>query len=79
MYTLAVRPGINWTGYATYLVSGVLQSALLVICLLWKRRQSRLGIDDYGKRLMEEGDEEPDIDGDVDVRASRGERERLLR
>ncbi|KAL8276875.1 hypothetical protein RQP46_010703 [Phenoliferia psychrophenolica] len=51
VYTLAVRPGVNWTGWGTYLVTGVLQGALLCLCLAWKARQRKLHIDDWGKSL----------------------------
>ncbi|GAA6051552.1 hypothetical protein JCM3770_000412 [Rhodotorula araucariae] len=56
VYTLAIRPGVNFTGWATYFVTGVLQGTLLVLCLLFKRRQARLGIDDWGHPLVD-GDE----------------------
>ncbi|SCV69148.1 BQ2448_2168 [Microbotryum intermedium] len=51
VYTLAVRPGVNWSGWATYLITGILQGALLVLCLCWKARQKRLGIDDWGNKV----------------------------
>ncbi|KDE07991.1 hypothetical protein MVLG_01695 [Microbotryum lychnidis-dioicae p1A1 Lamole] len=51
VYTLAVRPGVNWSGWATYLITGILQGALLVLCLCWKARQNRLGIDDWGNKI----------------------------
>ncbi|SCZ97629.1 BZ3500_MvSof-1268-A1-R1_Chr4-3g07314 [Microbotryum saponariae] len=51
VYTLAVRPGVNWSGWATYLITGILQGALLVLCLCWKARQNRLGIDDWGNKV----------------------------
>lgn len=31
-----------------YLVAAIMQGILLVLCLAWKRRQHRLGIDDFG-------------------------------
>ena len=55
VYTLAVRPGVNWTGWATYAVTGLFQGGLLVLCICWKRRQSVLGIDDWGRRKGGEG------------------------
>ncbi|GAA6037047.1 hypothetical protein JCM8097_005524 [Rhodosporidiobolus ruineniae] len=51
VYTLAVRPSVNYTAWLTYLVTGLLQGTLLVLCLCWKRRQARLGVDDWGKPL----------------------------
>ncbi|KAK4058614.1 hypothetical protein OIO90_000058 [Microbotryomycetes sp. JL221] len=56
VYTLAVRPGVNWSGWATYLITGVLQGTLLILCLSWKVRQRRLGIDDWGR--PKSGDDE---------------------
>ncbi|KAG1859927.1 hypothetical protein C8R48DRAFT_713703 [Suillus tomentosus] len=49
--SLALRPGINWTSWAMYAVSGIMQSALLVMCIAWKFRQRRLKIDDFGYSL----------------------------
>lgn len=34
-----------------FAMAGIMQGVLLVLCLFWKRRQSRLGIDDYGRPL----------------------------
>lgn len=50
--SLAFRPGTDWTSWLPYAVTGAMQGALLVICLLWKRRQKALGIDDFGKPLI---------------------------
>lgn len=46
VYSLAVRPGTNWTAWITYLVTGLLQGTLLVMCIVWHFRNKRLGIDD---------------------------------
>ncbi|GAA5875621.1 hypothetical protein JCM8547_000888 [Rhodosporidiobolus lusitaniae] len=73
VYTLAVRPGVNYTAWATYFVTGLLQGTLLVLCLMWKKRQARLGVDDWGKKL--EGKMGEDAVGDSE---GRGERRRLL-
>ena len=43
-------------GWATYAAAGVLQGILLLMCLAYKARQARLGIDDYGNPLPEEED-----------------------
>lgn len=48
VYTLAIRPGVDFTGWAPYFVTGVLQGTLLILCLIFKRRQAKLGIDDWG-------------------------------
>jgi len=51
--SIAIRPGTNWTSWATYAAAGILQACLLVMCLLWKQRQRRLGIDDFGRPLID--------------------------
>ncbi|GAA5953929.1 hypothetical protein JCM3765_000697 [Sporobolomyces pararoseus] len=51
VYTLAIRPGVDFTGWAPYFVTGILQGTLLVLCLIFKRRQAKLGIDDWGNSL----------------------------
>jgi hypothetical protein len=40
-------------GWVTYATAGILQACLLVMCLFWKRRQRRLGIDDFGRPLLD--------------------------
>jgi len=54
---LAIRPGTNWTSWAPYAAAGIMQGCLLVLCLVWKARQRRLGVDDFGKPLP---DHDPD-------------------
>ncbi|CDH59460.1 hypothetical protein AGABI1DRAFT_63949 [Lichtheimia corymbifera JMRC:FSU:9682] len=55
VYSLAVRPGTNWTAWITYLVTGCLQGTLLVMCIVWHFRNKRLGIDDlHGTRIQDE-------------------------
>ncbi|ORZ18555.1 hypothetical protein BCR42DRAFT_477692 [Absidia repens] len=44
VYSLMVRPGTNWTAWITYLVTGILQSILLSLCIVWHLRNKRLGI-----------------------------------
>ncbi|KAG8908290.1 hypothetical protein FRB99_007824 [Tulasnella sp. 403] len=51
VYTIAIKPGTNWTSWLVYAAAGMLQSTLLVMCLFWKARQRRLGIDDFGNPL----------------------------
>lgn len=34
-----------------YAVSGAMAGLLLMLCLAWRFRQARLGIDDYGRPL----------------------------
>ncbi|WWC91112.1 uncharacterized protein L201_006053 [Kwoniella dendrophila CBS 6074] len=49
--SLVFRPGTDWTSWLAYAVTGAMQGALLVICILWKRRQKSLGIDDFGNPI----------------------------
>jgi len=49
--SVALRPGTNWTSWITFAMSGILQGALLAMCLVWKMRQSKLGLDDFGNAL----------------------------
>jgi len=48
---LAIRPGTNWTSWAPYAAAGIMQGGLLALCFVWKARQRRLGVDDFGKPL----------------------------
>jgi uncharacterized protein with PQ loop repeat len=41
-YSLAVRPGVNWTSWITYFVSGTLQGMLLAMCIAWALRERRM-------------------------------------
>ncbi|CEQ42716.1 SPOSA6832_04551, partial [Sporobolomyces salmonicolor] len=76
VYTLAIRPSVNFTAWGTYFVTGVLQGTLLVLCLVFKRRQAKLGIDDWGREVTPKGATLlPGRQGEED-RA--GERTRLL-
>ncbi|KZT59312.1 hypothetical protein CALCODRAFT_493886 [Calocera cornea HHB12733] len=50
--SLAIREGTNWTSWLPYAAAGVMQGMLLVMCLIWKARQSRLGVDDFGNPLV---------------------------
>lgn len=47
--SIALRPGTNWTSWITFAVSGIMQAILLGMCLVWKARQRRLDIDDFGE------------------------------
>lgn len=47
VYTLAIRPGVNPTTWLTFLITGLLQGTLLVLCIIYKLRARRLGIDDF--------------------------------
>lgn len=37
-------------------MTGLLQSILLFLCLAWKHRQARLGLDDFGRPVVERAD-----------------------
>ena len=45
------RPGTNWTSWITYAVAGIMQGMLLAMCIIWKLRQSKLRVDDFGNPL----------------------------
>jgi hypothetical protein len=40
-FLLAIRRGTEWYNSITYLSAGILQSVLLVMCIIWKIRESR--------------------------------------
>lgn len=46
VYSLVVRPGTNWTAWLTYMVTGILQGTLLIMCITWHFRNKKLGISD---------------------------------
>ncbi|KAI0923039.1 hypothetical protein AcV5_009867 [Taiwanofungus camphoratus] len=50
--SIALRPGTNWTTWLPYAVAGVMQGSLLIMCLFWRARQARLGIDDFGNPIV---------------------------
>jgi len=54
--SIAIRPGTNWTSWAPFAAAGLLQAVLLVMCIFWKKRQAKLGVDDYGRPLSLEDD-----------------------
>ncbi|GAA5896188.1 hypothetical protein JCM5296_007257 [Sporobolomyces johnsonii] len=79
VYTLAIRPAVNFTAWGTYFVTGVLQGTLLVLCLVFKRRQARLGIDDWGREVKPKGLASREGGEDEGARGGAvGERTRLL-
>jgi len=49
--SIALRPGTNWTSWVTYAVAGIMQGMLLAMCIIWKLRQNKLRIDDFGNSL----------------------------
>ncbi|KAF5351310.1 hypothetical protein D9758_008067 [Tetrapyrgos nigripes] len=50
--SIALRPGTNWTSWVTFAVAGVCQGVLLAMCIAWKVRQGRLGLDDFGRPVL---------------------------
>ncbi|CAD6945763.1 hypothetical protein CF336_g5710 [Tilletia laevis] len=51
VYSLAIRPGAEWSTVAAYVATGVFQLVLLVQCVFFYFRQKRLGLDDFGRPL----------------------------
>ncbi|TFY62799.1 hypothetical protein EVJ58_g3642 [Rhodofomes roseus] len=49
--SIALREGTDWTNWAMYAASGAMAGLLLLLCLAWKVRQARLGVDDFGRPL----------------------------
>lgn len=49
-------PLTHLSGWVTFAVSGTMQATLLVMCFMWKYRQSKLGLDDFG-HPKHDGDE----------------------
>ncbi|KAJ7641291.1 hypothetical protein FB45DRAFT_825431 [Roridomyces roridus] len=78
--SIALRPGTNWTSWVTYAVAGIMQFTLLSICIAWKMRQRRLGIDDFGVPLeaadggLSSSYRDEEQQGDLDAASEDGER-----
>ncbi|SPC65018.1 uncharacterized protein UHOD_00063 [Ustilago sp. UG-2017b] len=51
VYSLSLQPGTDWSSLAAYVLTGALQLVLLVLCIAWRFRQRRAGVDDYGRPL----------------------------
>ncbi|KAI0633969.1 hypothetical protein C8Q77DRAFT_714608 [Trametes polyzona] len=49
--SIALRPGTNWTTWISYAVAGAMQGVLLVMCIIFRARQHRHGLDDFGRPL----------------------------
>ncbi|EIW68107.1 hypothetical protein M231_07481 [Tremella mesenterica] len=58
--SLILSPGTEWSTWLVYVVGLCMQACLLIMCLIWKRRQSRLGINDFGVIL----DSPPEVEGE---------------
>jgi len=46
--SIALREGTNWTSWIMFAVAATMQGTLLAMCIIWKLREKRLGIDDFG-------------------------------
>jgi len=46
------------TGWIMFAVSGIMQCILLIMCIAWKFRQRRLGIDDFGHPIDTQHDDD---------------------
>ncbi|CED84097.1 hypothetical protein [Phaffia rhodozyma] len=53
--SIAIREGTTWSSWLPYAITGILQGLLLTMCIFWKKRQARLGIDDFGRPLTSDG------------------------
>lgn len=49
--SIVLGEGTDWTSWIPYAVTGAMQGCLLAICIAWKIRQDRLGIDSFGNPL----------------------------
>ncbi|KAI0800046.1 hypothetical protein C8Q74DRAFT_387629 [Fomes fomentarius] len=49
--SIALRPGTNWTTWISYAVAGMMQGILLVMCIIFRARQHKHGLDDFGRPL----------------------------
>lgn len=72
-------PGTNWTSWITFLVAGVMQSSLLIMCLVWKVRQRRLGIDDFGYPIVPVSEERVVVSVPAEAVVVEDERTPLIR
>lgn len=50
VYTLGSNVGVTWSTLLPYIIAAALQATLLFLCIAWKVRQHRAGLDDYGQR-----------------------------
>jgi len=50
--SIILRPGTNWTSWVTFAVTGVMQGSLLCMCIIFKMRQNKAGIDDFGNKVV---------------------------
>lgn len=60
VYSLMVRPGTNWTAWVTYMVTGILQGTLLIMCIVWHFRNKMLGVSDLSAEPIDAQGQEPD-------------------
>lgn len=65
--SIALSPGTNWTSWLPFAVAGIMQGALLSLCILWKFRQDKLGIDDFGNPVVTDAAAAAAASGEVAV------------
>jgi hypothetical protein len=58
VYSLVVRPGTNWTAWLTYMVTGILQGTLLIMCITWHFRNKKLGLRDIDTTVVAQNENE---------------------
>ena len=58
VYSLVVRPGTNWTAWLTYMVTGILQGTLLIMCITWHFRNKKLGLRDIDTTIVAQNENE---------------------
>jgi hypothetical protein len=63
-YSIAVRPGTNWSTWITYLCTGILQGVLLAMCVAWRIKENRE--DRKGKGVARDPDETTALLGSTD-------------
>lgn len=49
VYTLAVRPGNNITTWITYLITGILQGTLLIMCIVFQMKEKALAREELAR------------------------------
>ncbi|KAI0640454.1 hypothetical protein C8Q79DRAFT_996167 [Trametes meyenii] len=58
--SIALRPGTNWTTWISYAVAGGMQGILLTMCIVFRARQHKHGLDDFGRPLPGPGASTPE-------------------
>jgi len=53
--SIMLRPGTNWTSWITFATTCVMQGSLLCMCIIFRIRQNKAGIDDFGHPVLPAG------------------------